>query len=97
MKIRLLKPFPQPSLGKVIPAGVVIDAPDGLWERLLRDGTGMPAHAGEPAPAGDGSTESGGTDTAPKEPEEAETAPEEPKEPEKPAKKPTRKKVTRNG
>ena len=87
MKIRLLKPFPQPSLGKVIPAGVVIDAPDGLWERLLRDGTGMPAHAGEPAPAGDGSTESGGT----------ETAPEEPKEPEKPAKKRNGKKVTRNG
>lgn len=87
MKIRLLKPFPQPSLGKVIPAGVVIDAPDGLWERLLRDGTGMPAHAGEPAPAGDGSTESGETETAPK----------EPKEPEKPAKKRNGKKVTRNG
>lgn len=91
MKVRLLKPLPQPSLGKVIPAGVVIDAPDGLWERLLRDGTGEPAHAGEPAPAGDGSTESGGTDAAPKEPETV------PKEPEKPAKKRNRKKVTRNG
>lgn len=90
MKIRLLKPFPQPSLGKVIPAGVVIDAPDGLWERLLRDGTGMPAHAGDPAPAGDGSTESGGTDTAPEEPETVS------KEPEKPAKKRNGKKVTRD-
>lgn len=84
MKIRLIKPMPQRSLGKVIPAGVVIDAPDGLWERLIRDGTGMPAHAGEPAPAGEESTEGGGTETAPKEPE-------------KPAKKPSRKKVTRNG
>lgn len=40
MFIKLVKPFPQPSLGKVIPAGVVIDAPPGLAERLLRQGIG---------------------------------------------------------
>ncbi len=45
MFIQLVKPFPQPSLGKVIPAGVAIDAPPGLAERLLRQGIGI--HAGE--------------------------------------------------
>ena len=35
MNIRLTKPLPQPSLGRVIPAGVIIDAPAGLSERLL--------------------------------------------------------------
>ena len=38
MNIRLTKPLPQPSLGRVIPAGVIIDAPAGLSERLLRQG-----------------------------------------------------------
>ena len=69
MKIRLIKPMPQRSLGKVIPAGVVIDAPDGLWERLIRDGVGVPAHAGEPAPEGKGSTNGGGAEAAPRGPQ----------------------------
>lgn len=38
MNIRLTKPLPQPSLGRVIPAGVVIDAPAGLSERLMKQG-----------------------------------------------------------
>lgn len=42
MKIRLMKPFAQPSLGKVIPAGVVIDAPAALCARLQREGRGEP-------------------------------------------------------
>lgn len=40
MKIRLTKPLPQPEYGRVIPAGVVIDAPPALSERLLRSGMG---------------------------------------------------------
>lgn len=59
MKIRLTKPWPQPSLGKVIPAGVTIDAPAGLSERILRLGRGKPVQGGEtpqranPAPKND--------------------------------------------
>ena len=44
MKIRLTKPFPQPSLGKVIPAGVIINAPAALSARLLHQGIGQPVH-----------------------------------------------------
>lgn len=76
MKIRLIKPMPQRSLGKVIPAGAVIDAPDGLWERLLRDGTGVPAHTGEAPAEGSGSTESGGAQTVPTEPKQPERKPQ---------------------
>lgn len=47
MKIRLTKPWPQPSLGRVIPAGVTIDAPAGLSERLLRLDIGKPVQPGE--------------------------------------------------
>lgn len=42
MKIRLVKPLPQPELGKVIPAGIVIDAPPALYRRLLKAGMGTP-------------------------------------------------------
>lgn len=49
MKIRLTKPLPQPEYGRVIPAGVIIDAPPVLSERLLRRGIGKPLH-GEEAP-----------------------------------------------
>ena len=38
MRIRLTKPLPQLSLGKVIPAGVIIDAPAALCARLQREG-----------------------------------------------------------
>ncbi|MBE5797473.1 MAG: hypothetical protein E7327_08890 [Clostridiales bacterium] len=51
MKIKLTKPFPQLSLGKVIPAGVIIDAPAGLSERLLRSGGATPAPGAEAASA----------------------------------------------
>lgn len=44
MKIRLIKPLPQPEYGRVIPAGVVIDAPPALSGRLLRQGIGKPLH-----------------------------------------------------
>ena len=47
MKIRLTKPLPQPEYGRVIPAGVVIDAPPALYERLLRLGKGKPAQSEE--------------------------------------------------
>ena len=47
MKIRLIRPLPQPEYGKVIPAGVVIDAPPVLSARLLRLGIGEPDHGGE--------------------------------------------------
>ena len=47
MKIRLKKPLPQPSIGRVVPAGVIIDAPAALSERLLRLGIGTPAQDGE--------------------------------------------------
>ena len=47
MKIRLIKPLPQPEYGRVIPAGVVIDAPPALSGRLLRLGIGKPAQTGE--------------------------------------------------
>lgn len=47
MKIRLTKPFPQRELGKVIPAGVVIEAPAALSARLLRQGIGQPVPDGE--------------------------------------------------
>lgn len=47
MKIRLTKPLPQLSLGRVIPAGVTIDAPAALYERLLREGRGEPAQPGK--------------------------------------------------
>lgn len=43
MKIRLTRPLPQPDYGKVIPAGVVIDAPPALSRRLLQEGRGEPA------------------------------------------------------
>ena len=36
MSIRLIKPLPQ--VGRVIPAGCVIDAPSGLEEKLVREG-----------------------------------------------------------
>lgn len=49
MKIRLTKPLPQPEYGRVIPAGVVIDAPPVLSGRLLRQGIGKPVQ-GEEAP-----------------------------------------------
>ena len=47
MRIRLTKPLPQVSLGRVIPAGVVIDAPPVLSARLIRMGIGEPAHGSE--------------------------------------------------
>lgn len=47
MKIRLIKPLPQPEYGRVIPADVVIDAPPALSGRLLRLGIGKPAQPGE--------------------------------------------------
>ena len=34
MKIKLTKALPQPSTGRVIPAGVVLDAPEGFCRRL---------------------------------------------------------------
>ena len=37
MKIKLKKALPQPSIGRILPAGVVLDAPEGLCVRL----TGM--------------------------------------------------------
>lgn len=49
MKIRLTRPLPQLGLGRVIPAGVVIDAPPALSERLLREGRGKPLQREEPA------------------------------------------------
>lgn len=45
MKIMLTKPLPQPSLGKVIPAGVIINAPAPLFQRLLRQDAGRPVDA----------------------------------------------------
>lgn len=45
MKIMLTKPLPQPSLGKVIPAGVIINAPAPLFRRLLRQDAGRPVDA----------------------------------------------------
>lgn len=47
MKVRLIKPLPQPEYGRVIPAGVVIDAPPALSARLLRLGMGKPVPDGE--------------------------------------------------
>lgn len=47
MKIRLTKPLPQPEYGRVIPAGVIIDAPPALSGRLLRLGIGKPAQPEE--------------------------------------------------
>lgn len=47
MKIQLTKTLPQPELGRVIPAGVIIDAPPALAERLLRQGRGKPVRDGE--------------------------------------------------
>lgn len=49
MKIRLTKPLPQPGFGRVIPAGVVINAPPALSERLLREGRGKPVFPDEGA------------------------------------------------
>ena len=42
MRIRLTKPLPQPSIRKIIPSGVIIDAPEGLFLRLIREGRGEP-------------------------------------------------------
>lgn len=50
MRIRLTRAFPQPTLGKVIPAGSVIDAPPGLSERLCRTGGGELVSPPPPAP-----------------------------------------------
>ncbi len=47
MKIRLIKPLPQPSLGKVVPAGCVIEAPAALSARLILQGTAHPVSCGE--------------------------------------------------
>ena len=47
MKLRLTKPLPQPEYGRVIPAGVVINAPPALSARLLRQGIGQPVQGGE--------------------------------------------------
>lgn len=47
MRIRLTKPLPQPEYGRVVPAGVVIDAPPALSGRLLRLGIGQPVQTGE--------------------------------------------------
>lgn len=47
MKLRLTKPLPQPEYGRVIPAGVVINAPPALSARLLRQGIGQPVQDGE--------------------------------------------------
>jgi len=47
MKIRLTKPLPQPEYGRVIPAGVVINAPPALSGRLLRLGIGKPVQDAE--------------------------------------------------
>ena len=49
MKILLTKPLPQASLRKVIPAGVVIDAPPGLCRRILLRGIGKPVQEEETA------------------------------------------------
>lgn len=47
MRIRLTKPLAQPSLMKVIPAGIIIDAPNSLSERLLRQNKCIPVLDGE--------------------------------------------------
>lgn len=47
MKLRLTSPLPQPEYGRVIPAGVVIDAPPALYGRLLRQNRGKPVLAEE--------------------------------------------------
>lgn len=49
MKIRLTRPLPQ--VGRVIPAGVVLDAPEGLSGRLIQDGRAEPAGSAQAAPA----------------------------------------------
>ena len=51
MRIMLTKPLPQLELGKVIPAGVIIDAPAGLSERLLRENRGKPVQTADEAAA----------------------------------------------
>ena len=38
MKIKLTKALPQPSIGRVLPAGVVLDAPEGFCRRLQMTG-----------------------------------------------------------
>lgn len=45
MKMRLTRPLPQ--IGRVVPAGVVIDAPPGLYIRLLRENRAVPVNAPE--------------------------------------------------
>lgn len=47
MKIMLTKPFPQPTLGKIIPAGVIIDAPAGLSEHLVATKRAKPVRPGQ--------------------------------------------------
>ena len=52
MKIQLTKTLPQPELGRVIPAGVIIDAPPALAERLFREGRAKPVPDGTEPSAG---------------------------------------------
>lgn len=66
MRIQLTRALPQPSLGKVIPAGIIIEAPPGLSERLLRSGGGKPVYASETPERSPEAPESG-TSTAPEE------------------------------
>ena len=48
MKTRLTRPLPQ--VGRVIPAGVVLDAPEGLSGRLIREGGAEPAERAQIVP-----------------------------------------------
>lgn len=82
MKIRLTKPLPQPEYGRVIPAGVVIDAPPALSARLLRRGMGLPLPRGE---------------TRERAAETPETADDKTPETKQSGEKPGRKKVKRDG
>ena len=67
MKIQLTKTLPQPELGRVIPAGVIIDAPPGLAERLLRDGRAQPVQTDETPESAVATAESAPPEAAPAE------------------------------
>ncbi|MBQ9309181.1 MAG: hypothetical protein IJ229_14765 [Clostridia bacterium] len=69
MKIRMIRPLPR--IDHVIPAGFVLDAPEGFARKMVRTGRAVFVGGGEKAP------ELEKLDRAPQVPEEIQEAPEE--------------------
>ena len=100
MKIRFIHPLPR--WDHVIPAGMVVDAPEGFARKMIRTGHAIPAGGAcmtlenvDRRKTGNMDKEEGVEETpeiSPEEPSEEQTEDKAEEKPEKPARRPVRKK-----